>query len=310
MSKLGFRFKAVPEDRHPEWFEVSLFARTLGLELFVAVYNDKTREAEVAVAERWAVSLCKLLRVEVEDRRAACRAFEAMERRGLLVVQDGRARLVFRADQELGPRSPDPRKTNGGSEEGQSTVNGGSMGGQTGVNRSPTVGNDSTHVSQIDRSDQIERENARARATPPDIETDRRRGSDFMLTATARSWQGYDRDLQLIGARPESERTAALAAIRVDPWCQANMTLVSPTHVLRKWNHYSAGAPAMQLVAANTAEPPKTELQELYDEWTRIDKRERACLYDEDALKAKLIARKAEVGKQIEVLKGKANAGR
>jgi len=164
LSKLGFKFAAVPRERHPEWFEVSLDARCLGLELFVTIYDEKARVAEVAVTERWAISLCKLLRVEVEDRRAACRMLEAMERRGLLVIEHGKARLVFRADEQLGPRKPDPRKSKETSDVGQCDVNAGSEWGQSGVNRTPTIGNDSTHVLQREEIEERERD-ARARET-------------------------------------------------------------------------------------------------------------------------------------------------
>lgn len=249
MSKLGFRFAAVPKDRHPEWFEVSLLARTLGLELFFTIYDEKMRVAEVAVAENWAVSLCRLMRVEAKDRLAACRALESLQRHGLIVVFEGKASVLFRADQEPGKRP---------SSDGQETLKSASREVQEVVKRSPTPGNDSTPVPQKEEIDKKEeREYARAHEGFTDFQSDIRRGSDFMLQATCRSWQRCNDDLALIGAKPESERAIALEAIRRDPWCQANMTRVSPAHVVRKWPHYSAGAPPMQLAKADTSESTK-----------------------------------------------------
>jgi hypothetical protein len=110
-------------------------------------------------------------------------------------------------------------------------------------------------VEQEQEQEQEREREARTRVDSGDIETDRRRGNDFMLAATTKHWQGYDQQLQLIGAKSERERRAALEAIRRDPWCQANMTKCSPLHVLRKWNDYSAGAPPMQQVATKPADP-------------------------------------------------------
>lgn len=247
MSKLGFRFAAVPKDRHPEWFEVSLLARCLGLELFATIYDEKTRTAEVAVAESWTVSLCRLMRVEAKERLAACRALESLERHGLIVIENGKASLVFRADQELGKST---------SSNPQEEVKTPSREVQEGVKRSPTPGNDSTPVSQKEEIDKKE-EREYARAREGDRESDKQVGNDFMFNATGLHWQMCDHELALIGAKPLVERSKALDAIRFDSWCKANRTKCSPKHVLRKWNDYAAGGPPMQLAKSETSDSQK-----------------------------------------------------
>jgi hypothetical protein len=159
MSKLGFRFHAVPRDRHPEWFEVSGSARAWGLELYCAIRDEKTGVAEVAVAERWSLSLCKLLRVEPDERQAVCRHFESLHRHGLLIVDSGRVRVVFRADEDLGPRGDSSRQPQDGSSEGQDRGKFGS----SRVKRSLTIGNDSGHDLQIRREEKRSEESESAR---------------------------------------------------------------------------------------------------------------------------------------------------
>lgn len=104
-------------------------------------------------------------------------------------------------------------------------------------------GRERDHVRALEEHDSSQSESGES------VESDRRRGSDFMLQATARSWQGYDPELAMIGAKPRAELLRALEAIRGDPWCQANMTKCSPKHVIRKWNDYSTGAKPIQTPA-------------------------------------------------------------
>lgn len=155
------------------------------------------------------------------------------------------------------------------------------------------------------------RRHAEIRNASLESHTDLRRGSDFMLQATARSWNGSDRELMFIGAQPEPERQRALAAIRASEWCQANPTLVSPGHVVRRWPHYAAGAPEMQAVATKPAKPPEpTELEKLQANWRELQLRSEACLYDEGAKKAHLEAQMERVSGQIQQLKGAGNGRR
>lgn len=238
MSKLGFRFAAVPKDRHPEWFEVSLLARTIGLELFATIYDEKTRSAEVAVAEAWTVSLCRLMRVEARERLAACRALESLERHGLLVIENGKASLVFRADQELG------KSTSSNPQEDAKTP---SREVQEQVKRSPTAGNDSTPVPQKDKKEEIRLEEREAPA--PDGPTPFRIGHDLIRDAIGNQYGNeWRRELESIGVKPEGERRAVQAAISRDPWCKANKTSVNPTHVLKHWAKYAAGNPPLKSV--------------------------------------------------------------
>lgn len=155
--KIGYRFQAVPRDRHPRWFDVSWEARSLGLELYVSIRDDKTGIACVAVSDNWATSVCKLLRIEASQRQAACRCLESLERHGLLVVRDGTVRVVFRADEELGPTSPDPRKVKPPSDQGQEGVKLTSSNGQADVKPLASRRNDSTHVLQIEEIEERER---------------------------------------------------------------------------------------------------------------------------------------------------------
>lgn len=105
-----------------------------------------------------------------------------------------------------------------------------------------------------DRDQDREREHTRARDEHDSSQESLRIGSDFMLSATGMPWLGHDRELSLIGARAEPERLRALAAIQSDAWCQANMSRVSPRHVLRSWNRYSTGNQPMKLAKAVTSD--------------------------------------------------------
>lgn len=127
-----------------------------------------------------------------------------------------------------------------------------------------------------------------------DRESDKRRGSDFMLQATVLSWQGFDHELALIGAKPERERAVAIASIRGDPWCQANIKRCDPKHVLRKWNAYSSGNQPMQLAKNETSDSQTwrsrvqqstQKLEELHDRRSKLQRSDvnyASTLYDID----------------------------
>jgi hypothetical protein len=73
-------------------------------------------------------------------------------------------------------------------------------------------------------------------------------GSDLLQSATGRFYgDEWRSQLSRIGAKPEAERKAVLAAIRGDPWCKGNLS-VDPAHVLKQWPKYAAGNPPLKQV--------------------------------------------------------------
>lgn len=133
-------------------------------------------------------------------------------------------------------------------------------------------------------------------------------GHELMFEATGRQFgQEWRADLETIGSKPEAERRAAVPAIQQSQWCRANRTKVTPRHVLRMWDDYAAGAPPLQLVASAAKPPEPTELEKLYAKWQALEHARSACLYDEDAKKARLTAHMEAVSAQIKQLKGGIN---
>lgn len=256
MSKLGFRFHAVPRDRHPEWFELTHAARATGLELYVAICDDKTGVAETAVAGNWKVSLCKLLRIEPSERQGVCRHFEAMERHGLIVASEGRVTLLFRASDRRPQAEVKP-----GSSDTQAEVKPGPSQGQAGVKLSVTVGNDSTPISQTEETDkkrgeERERERAPARglSSVPEQLTAMQVGVEVMAEWNPTlTWNnGHRNALEEIGLKPPAEREAVMASLRTDSFLRQKPFLVDPAYVAKQWNRLmqrTLAADAPQLAA-------------------------------------------------------------
>lgn len=94
MSRLGFRFSAVPRDRHPEWFELPTMARLVGHELYAASCDEKGRSRPIPVAANWRTSVCRLLCIEASDRPAISQCLSTMEKHGLVRVEDGMLSIV------------------------------------------------------------------------------------------------------------------------------------------------------------------------------------------------------------------------
>lgn len=133
-------------------------------------------------------------------------------------------------------------------------------------------------------------------------------GHELMFDATGRQfgleWRGA---LEQIGDKPEAERRAVVPAIRGKAWCRANPTKVTPSHVLRMWADYAAGAPPMQLVSEPALAPQPTELERLYDKWSELDHARAACLFSEEAKRERITARMDDVAAQIERAKAGLN---
>lgn len=85
-------------------------------------------------------------------------------------------------------------------------------------------------------------------------------GNDFMLAVNASlTWDfgSWKRELELIGDKPESQRTVALTTIQASRWCQTSAHMVTPGHVVKYWPKYASGKEALtQVVASRMTEIP------------------------------------------------------
>lgn len=251
--KLGYAFSPVPKERHPSWYDLPIFTRMLGLELYVEQQTNGTDPPGILVSGDWPVSLCRTMRIDGPQRPAIVRSLLLLRARGLLVVEGGVARVLLSSREVLAGVLP------------------GSCPGLARVLPLATPGNDSIHVLQI-RSEETrsEREDARAQEaspiskraeteTPPapslppsdppaewlfrepelaSPHTPWRLGHDLALAAGLNPTPLDKRAEEWIGEQPEAERVAVLKQLKSDPWCLPN---ASVRHVVQHWKTYAQG---------------------------------------------------------------------
>lgn len=78
-------------------------------------------------------------------------------------------------------------------------------------------------------------------------------GNEFMLAVNGSltwDYSSWRRELEVIGEKPETQRTIALETIRGSLWCRTNAHAVSPGHVVKYWNRYASGKEAVTQVLA------------------------------------------------------------
>lgn len=233
-------FVQVPKERDPRWFDVTLLARTIGLELEVAALADRTKPPGIDVGPDWRESLCRRLQINGPDRRQGKRALTELAEVGLILVGDGRVWILYTRDDVEAARS---LVTTSAPAVHQVCTSSTSTLHPLDILSELTPQNDSTHTSLERKKEDIERETrARAReASPPDREmwldeggdepTPYKIGHDWLCrfklwTPAAR------RDLvEYIGSRPEHERLAAEPLMRTE-WFRHSGTL---RHLVEHW---------------------------------------------------------------------------
>lgn len=78
--------------------------------------------------------------------------------------------------------------------------------------------------------------------------------------------------------------------------------MLSPEHVVSFWHFYRLGrAPGKR--GPVTAAPARTELENLQEQYAELDRRERACLFDEGPKRARLNERMQEISARIQTIK-------
>lgn len=76
-------------------------------------------------------------------------------------------------------------------------------------------------------------------------------GNEFMLAVNSSltwDYSSWRRELEVIGEKPETQRTIALETIRSSLWCRTNAQAVHPGHVVKYWNRYASGKEAVTQV--------------------------------------------------------------
>src|SRR3990172_886280 len=276
MRKLGFRFSAIPRDRHPEWFEVPLFTRMLCHELYAASCADSGQSKPIPVAGDWRVTLCKLLCIEAKDRGAVRAALSTMEQHGMVRIEDGFVHIVWLAS--AGAVTGQPGGSRGAA--------GGQPGGSGGGRPELTLGNDSGLDS---RKEEIRQEERREIACAREdfgggkvLKTVVRaepliaaRGARWLSDATGGpepySHSGkWGPALAELGGKPDGERAVAAKILATEAAKPGVLEMLTPQHVVDHWPLYRVGkAPGARRVNGSqpsaAPEPPKTEAGKLLD---------------------------------------------
>lgn len=76
-------------------------------------------------------------------------------------------------------------------------------------------------------------------------------GNEFMLAVNGSltwDYSSWRRELEVIGEKPETQRTIAIETIRSSVWCRTNAQAVHPGHVVKYWNRYASGKEAVTQV--------------------------------------------------------------
>lgn len=244
-----YKFAAVPHDRDPRWFELGLIARMLACELFHAsgchIHDDG--DPVIPVGDDWKVSLCRSLCIDGKDRGNVCRALERAREAGLLDVQPGFVRVLFRPRSGAGPL----------------TVRAQSARTPQRLRLESSTENHSTPVLQIEekRSEEIEEADARVRtrelsanfasssAAAADFDPTRAEASRgrTRLRAISELQLDFDhggkwmRPLAQIARYPDAEWAIAAATIAQVVSTKRGRGFVTPQHVVDYWQAYSAG---------------------------------------------------------------------
>lgn len=209
MKKLGFRFSAIPRDRHPEWFEVPLFTRMLGHELYAASCDDSGVSKPIPVASSWRTSLCRTLCIEPEDRPAVSQSFSAMEKRGLIKVEDDAVHIVWNPKDKLFKPTPAKPELPPPCDPAEPPLMGGCRGAAGGL-WSETPRNDSTHALQIREEKIREEKSARAR-------------EDEELDHQIRI--GFSKRLENAAKAIPNQRSLGAAVASLTPWIEKTAAL-------------------------------------------------------------------------------------
>lgn len=267
-KKITCPFARVPLEKHPCWFDRTVYAQLLGTSLYVEAVGNGSKPPGIPVGADWRETLCRILRIDGPSRPMMKKALSELERAGLLQVRDGWVRVLYtvaevEAGQSLAP-APELIPVNfvSPSQARPKPL-------QSPFDLKPQ--NDSTHTStdQI-REDRSEERETRARegytpvervetpietplppppvATPPSVDRNmwlgepdatnpRLIGHDFLCAVGLWS-PGVRPDLvEYIGLRPDSERRAALEVLQreraTSAWFKANG---SARHVVEWWD--------------------------------------------------------------------------
>ena len=103
----------------------------------------------------------------------------------------------------------------------------------------------------------------------------------------------------------EQHRKAAAVVLAAEAARGLDVALIlSPSHVVTHWHWYSAGkAPGKRAPIGAVAAAPLSELEQLQEQYAELDRRERACLFDEGTKRARLNERMSELSARMKLIK-------
>lgn len=114
--------------------------------------------------------------------------------------------------------------------------------------------------------------------------------------------------LIMIGQKPDDQKRLAAGVLQREATRGMDVArMLNPEHVINYWHFYGVGkAPGKQAPIAREL----TELEKLREQWRQLEIRERACLFNEGALRTKLQAQMEEISARVKALTQGGSNGR
>lgn len=102
----------------------------------------------------------------------------------------------------------------------------------------------------------------------------------------------------------EAHRNAAAKVLASEAARGIDVALIlSPSHVVTQWHWYSVGKAPGKRLGAVAAAPVPTELEQLQEQYAELDRKERACLFDEEAKRERLNEQMSKLQARMKALK-------